>query len=205
MVTQELLRRGNLWRHAGVYRVMTTQTASTGEVTVVDDDSFANYVSASGPRLKRLAFLLTGDLTEAEDLLQSAYAKAMPHWRRVSAYDVPDAYMRRVMVSIRTSWWRRSRGRETPVPEIPERGAGATSISDTVVETQVLLAALRALPDRQRAAVVLRHWCDLSEAQTAETMGCSVGTVKSNTAKGLAHLRAALTAPTNVPLKGEAS
>jgi len=65
------------------------------------------------------------------------------------------------------------------------------------------LAALRALPDRQRAAVVLRHWCDLSEAETALTMGCSVGTVKSTTSKGLARLRAGLAV--NVPLKGEAS
>jgi RNA polymerase sigma-70 factor (sigma-E family) len=172
-------------------------------VTVVHQDSFEDYVRASGPRLKRLAFLLTGDLNEAEDLLQSAYAKAMPHWSRISGYDVPDAYMRRVMVSIRTSWWRRSRGRETLVPEIPERGAGPASLTDAVVDSQVLLAALRALPDRQRAAVVLRHWCDLSEAETALTMGCSVGTVKSTTSKGLARLRAGLAV--NVPLKGEAS
>ena len=182
---------------------MNARTARA--VTVVHDDSFEDYVRASGPRLKRLAFLLTGDLNEAEDLLQSAYAKVMPHWGRVSGYEVPDAYMRRVMVSIRTSWWRRSRGREKLVPEIPERGTGAISVGDTVVENQVLLGVLRALPDRQRAAVVLRHWCDLSEAETATTMGCSVGTVKSSTSKGLAHLRAALAVPANVPLKGEAS
>jgi len=177
-------------------------------VAVVHEDSFEVYVRASGPRLKRLAFLLTGDLTEAEDLLQSAYAKVMPHWAKVSGYDVPDAYMRRVMVSIRTSWWRRSRGRERLVSEIPEppgHGAGATGIGDSVVDSQVLLAALRALPDRQRAAVVLRHWCDLSEAETAASMGCSVGTVKSNTSKGLARLRAGLAGPSNVPLEGEAS
>ncbi len=172
-------------------------------VTVVRQDSFEDYVRASGPRLKRLAFLLTGDLNEAEDLLQSAYAKAMPHWTKISGYDVPDAYMRRVMVSIRTSWWRRSRGRETLVPEIPELGAGAASVTDAVVDSQVLLAALRALPDRQRAAVVLRYWCDLSEAEAALTMGCSIGTVKSTTSKGLARLRAGLAV--NVPLEGEAS
>ncbi len=110
-------------------------------------DSFEDYVRASGPRLKRLAFLLTGDLNEAEDLLQSAYAKAMPHWTKISGYDVPDAYMRRV--------------------------------------------------------VVLRYWCDLSEAEAALTMGCSIGTVKSTTSKGLARLRAGLAV--NVPLEGEAS
>lgn len=167
------------------------------------DYSFEDYVHDSGQRLKRLAFLLTGDLNEAEDLLQSAYVKAMPHWKKISGYDVPDAYMRRVMVSIRTSWWRRSKGREKLVAEIPERSTGTTRIDDAVVETQTLLNALRALPDRQRAAVVLRHWCDLSEAETAESMGCSVGTVKSNTSKGLAHLRAALGTSAYVPLKGE--
>lgn len=168
------------------------------------EDSFEEYVRASGPRLKRLAFLLTGDLTEAEDLLQSAYAKVMPHWGKVSGYDVPDAYMRRVMVSIRTSWWRRSRGREKLVPEVPDRGPGTSPpIGETVVNRQVLLTALRALPERQRAAVVLRHWCDLSEADTADSMGCSIGTVKSTTSKGLASLRAALAAPYNASLKGE--
>lgn len=191
-------------RHACVYPDMSAQAAACErEVTVIPRYPFEDYVQASGPRLKRLAFLLTGDLTEAEDLLQSAYVKTMPHWRRVSTYEVPDAYLRRVMVNLRTSWWRSSRGREKLVPEIPENATGATSIGDTVVERQVLLAALRALPDRQRAAVVLRHWCDLSEADTAEAMSCSVGTVKSTTSKGLAHLRATLAVPTHDALKGE--
>jgi RNA polymerase sigma-70 factor (sigma-E family) len=171
---------------------MNAHTIVGGEITAVPENSFEDYVHASGPRLKRLAFLLTGDLNQAEDLLQAAYAKALPHWNRVRGYDVPDAYMRRVMVSIRTSWWRRSRGREVMVPEIPDRASGPDGVDDAVVDNQVLLAALRALPDRQRAAVVLRHWCDLSEAETAETMGCSVGTVKSTTSRGLAGLRAAL-------------
>jgi len=177
---------------------MNTDTIVRGEVAAVHQDSFEDYVHASGPRLKRLAFLLTGDLDQAEDLLQSAYAKAMPHWGKVRGYDVPDAYMRRVMYSIRTSWWRRSRGREVSVPEPPERAVATAGVDDAVVDTQALLDALRSLPDRQRAAVVLRHWCDLSEAETAETMGCSLGTVKSTTSKGLASLRAALDAPTAV-------
>ncbi|HET9422789.1 MAG TPA: SigE family RNA polymerase sigma factor [Nocardioides sp.] len=181
---------------------MNAYTIAGGEITAVHEDSFEDYVHASGPRLKRLAFLLTGDLNQAEDLLQSAYAKAMPHWNKVRGYDVPDAYMRRVMVSIRTSWWRRSRGREVVVPEIPDLGSGTTRVDDAVVDTQALLTALRALPDRQRAAVVLRHWCDLSEAETAETMGCSVGTVKSTTSRGLARLRAALESPSDDHPKG---
>jgi len=114
---------------------MNARTARA--VTVVHDDSFEDYVRASGPRLKRLAFLLTGDLNEAEAVLKSVYAKVMPHWGEVSRYDVPDGYMRRVVVSILTSWWRRSRGREKLVPEIPERGTGAASVDDTVVENLV--------------------------------------------------------------------
>ena len=179
-------------------------SVTAGEAPLVHEDSFEEYVRASAPRLKRLAFLLSGDLIDAEDLLQSAYAKALPHWETISRYDEPDAYLRRVMVSIRISWWRRHRGREHSVPEIPERVGRAREIGQSVVDTQVLLAALRSLPERQRAAVVLRHWCDLSEAQTAQAMGCSVGSVKSNTSRGLASLRAALelTVPT-IPQEGE--
>ena len=77
-------------------------------------------------------------------------------------------------------------------PTLPERAHHVADPATGVVESQALLLALRRLPERQRAAVVLRHWCDLSEAETAATMGCSVGTVKSTTSKGLAQLRAAL-------------
>jgi RNA polymerase sigma-70 factor (sigma-E family) len=168
-------------------------------VSPVESD-FDSYVRASGPRLKRLAFLLTGDLDTAEDLLQSAYAKVLPRWRQVGAYDNPDAYMRRVMVSIRTSWWRRLRGREVLTGEVPPRNAGlrddrSGAAGDFAVdggELDYLLRALRALPRRQQVAVVLRHYCDLSEAETATVMGISVGGVKSQTSKGLATLRVGL-------------
>lgn len=175
---------------------MNKATDSPAEVTGDDSsdqaDDFGAYVRASERRHKRLAFLLTGDLHEAEDLLQSAYAKTYPHWNRVRMYDVPDAYLRRVMVSLRTSWWRRHRNREWSVADVPESANHVSDHAGSVVESQELLLSLRQLPERQRAAVVLRHWCDLSEADTATAMGCSPGTVKSNTSKGLAHLRAAL-------------
>ncbi len=151
---------------------------------------FDAYVRASGPRLKRLAYLLTGDVDTAEDLLQSAYAKVLPRWRRVRTYHDPDAYVRRVMVNLRTSWWRRHRGRES-LGEPPVRAA-AGDLADEQAELDALLAALRALPVRQRTAVVLRHYCDLSEADTAAAMGISVGGVKSQTSKGLSALRAAM-------------
>lgn len=172
-------------------QVIMRTTPPDGRAGRADTGDFATWVREGQGRHKRLAFLLTGDLTAAEDLLQSAYAKTYPRWDKVRTYDVPDAYLRRVMVSIRTSWWRRSHHHEWVTDEVPERGA-ATDLAGSVGDSQALLAALRALPDRQRAAVVLRHWCDLSEAETAEAMSCSRGTVKSNTSKGLARLRAAL-------------
>ncbi len=185
-----------------VYQDMCDPSSSPAEVLgdppTVEADDFGAYVRASERRHKRLAFLLTGDLHAAEDLLQAAYAKMYPHWGKARTYDVPDAYLRRVMVSLRTSWWRRSRNREWPTaltadpPPGAHAGPHGADPAASVVESQVLLHALRALPDRQRTAVVLRHWCDLSEAETASAMGCSLGTVKSSTSKGLAHLRTAL-------------
>lgn len=172
-----------------------------GNVATTAGEGFEGWVRASSPRLRRLAYLLTGDLDEADDLLQSAYAKVLPRWHKISTYDSPEAYMHRVMVNLRTSWWRRSRNREWPTDEIPEASwrAGTPGQQEAAVESQVLLAALRALPERQRAAVVLRHWCDLSEAETADVMKCTVGTVKSNASRGLAHLRAALAQTPDLP------
>lgn len=163
-----------------------------------EDVDFDSYVRASGPRLARLAFLLTGDRDSAEDLLQSAYAKVLPRWRHVATYDDPDAYLRRVMVSLRTSWWRRHRGREvrTGTPIEPAQAAGR-DLADDQAELDLVLGALRALPPRQQVAVVLRHYCDLSEAQTAAVMGITVGGVKSQASKGLAALQAALTSAAN--------
>jgi RNA polymerase sigma-70 factor (sigma-E family) len=173
-----------------------------GDGTGADFDA---YVRASGPRLSRLAFLLTGDHDTAEDLLQTAYAKVLPRWRQVSTYEDPDAYLRRVMVNTRTSWWRRHRGRESSWAQVPDTAARGDVADDEAVLDEVL-AALRRLPRRQQVAVVLRHYCDLSEAETAAVMGISVGGVKSTTSKGLAALRAVLrTDPTTTETSEEAA
>lgn len=168
---------------------MDGQTVTARPPSTASEESFEQWVLASATRHKRLAFLLTGDLHEAEDLLQSAYAKVLPKWSRVSSYDSPDAYVRRVMVNLRTSRWRRLRDREWATENVPEARGAAPDPSSLVVESDALLGALQLLPARQRAAVVLRHWCDLSEAETASVMGCSPGTVKSTTSRGLAALR----------------
>ena len=164
------------------------------------DQEFDAYVVASGLRLKRLAFLLTGDLDAAEDLLQSAYAKVLPRWARIRTYDEPDAYMRRVMVNTRTSAWRRLRGREVLTPHLPEVPVADTS--EAHAEGEDLRRALAALPAKQRAAVVLRHYCDLSEAETAAVLGVSIGTVKSQTSRGLSGLRKRFVAGTG-PVREE--
>ena len=157
------------------------------------DQEFDAYVVASGPRLKRLAFLFTGDVDTAEDLLQAAYAKALPRWSRIRTYDEPDAYLRRVMINQRTSTWRRVR-REVLTAEPPE--TAAMDPAGAYADTEGLRVALLALPAKQRVAVVLRHYCDLSESQTAALMGVSVGTVKSQTSRGLSRLRSLIPAPT---------
>ena len=163
----------------------------------MDDQEFDAYVVASGPRLKRLAFLLTGDLDSAEDLLQSAYAKVLPRWSRIRAYDDPDSYMRRVMVNYRTSAWRRLRGREILTAEVPDVVGADPGLAQADAED--LRRALATLPARQQAAVVLRHYCDLSEAESAAVLGCSIGTVKSLTSRGLSRLRTVIVMP-NTPV-----
>lgn len=179
-------------RRNGVWWGMNASTL-TGQRARSDGgaEDFETWVLASAGRHRRLAYLLCGDLTQAEDLLQESYAKVLPKWQRVQEYDAPDAYLRKVMVNLRTSWWRRSRGREIAVADPIER-EHTPDPADEIVDNDRLLTALAGLTDRQRAAVVLRHWSGLSEAETAAAMNCSLGTVKSTTSKGLANLRRAL-------------
>jgi RNA polymerase sigma-70 factor (sigma-E family) len=158
---------------------------------VVDDPpGFREFVVARSPALLRTAWLLTGDAQLAEDLLQSALARTWPHWHRV-ATGQPEAYVWRVMVNLQSSWWRRRWRGETSTADVPDE-ARSIDAFPTVDDRLVLTTALRSLPVRQRQAVVLRHYHDLSESQVADLMGCSAGTVKSQTAKGISKLRAAL-------------
>jgi RNA polymerase sigma-70 factor (sigma-E family) len=147
--------------------------------------AFAAYVAARRRALLKSAWLLTGDWHLAEDLLQTALAKAYLAWRRV---DEPDAYVRRVLVTTYATWWRRRWNGERPHGEVPDR-AGPDEYGGVDLRHQVH-RVLRDLPRRQRAVVVLRYFEDLSEAETAAALGCSVGTVKSHTARALARLRA---------------
>lgn len=147
-------------------------------------DDFRAFVSARQQALMRTAYLLTGDIHLAEDLLQSVLIKVAGHWRKVSRGH-PEAYTRKALVNQYISWKRRPR-REVLSAAPPEQGA---SYDDAALHRIVLRQALDKLAPKQRAVIVLRYWEDLTEAQTAEALGCSVGTVKSQTHHALARLR----------------
>ncbi|MBV2152654.1 SigE family RNA polymerase sigma factor [Kitasatospora sp. SUK 42] len=151
------------------------------------DEEFRAFAGSAWSRLLRTAYLLAGERYGAEDLVQQSLERAYVAWGRVRAADDPHAYVRRILINEHARRFRR-RLTEHLVHDVPDRPAPAGDDPD---DRAVLLTALGALPPRQRQAVVLRYWEDLSEAQTAVAMGCSVGTVKSQAAKGLAKLRAA--------------
>ncbi|MEV8536549.1 SigE family RNA polymerase sigma factor [Streptomyces sp. NPDC051211] len=161
------------------------------------DEEFQGFMTSRWPRLMRTAYLLTGEQYAAEDLVQSSMEKVYAAWRRVRQADDPDAYVRRVVTNTHARRFRRRLredlappgGDGSPLGELahrPDRGDRMAQADDRAA----LLRGLAELPLRQRQAVVLRYWEDLSETQTAEAMGCSVGAVKSNAAKGIAKLRA---------------
>ncbi|TWD82561.1 RNA polymerase sigma-70 factor (sigma-E family) [Kribbella amoyensis] len=156
------------------------------------DEDFTDFVQARSTRLLQFAWMLCGDKSQAEDLVQSALEKVYPHWDRVRAGD-PYAYVRRAVTNHHLSWLRRRIWRERPVGGPPEldrtsRGAapdGAEAISGNLAITQ----ALTVLTQRERSVVVLRYLEDLSEKETAAVLGVAVGTVKSVTFRALRKLR----------------
>ncbi|MCP2324653.1 RNA polymerase sigma-70 factor (sigma-E family) [Hamadaea flava] len=146
---------------------------------------FAEFVTARSARLLRVAYLLTRDWALAEDLLQSSLAKAWTAWRRIEGD--PEPYVRRILVNTYTSWWRRRWHHERPIGELPEQAAPDEHRGYD--DRDQLARALGRLPRQQRAVLVLRYYEDLSEAQIADVLGISPGTVKSHAAKAIAKLR----------------
>ncbi len=146
---------------------------------------FDGFVAARSTRLLRTAYLLTRDRGLAEDLLQTALSKAWFAWDRIDAD--PEPYVRRILVNTYASWWRRKWNGEQPTETLTETSAAGHD--DRSAERHDLWDAMGRLPRRQRAVVVLRFFEDLTEAQTAAVLECSVGTVKSQTSKALAKLR----------------
>ncbi len=164
---------------------------------MADRGDFDGFVGSRSPALLRTAYLLTRDRALAEDLLQTALVKAWSAWHRV---DDPEPYVRRVLTTTYLTWWRRRWRGETPTDELPEQPHA--DHGDAAADREDLWAALGRLPRRQRAVVVLRYYEDLPEAQVADALGISVGTVKSQTSKALAKLRVdpSLTEPHLDPL-----
>ncbi len=153
---------------------------------VSDELAFGDFMAARWNALFQTAYLITGDRHQAEDLLQSALAKTFVAWKRVKAKEAADAYVRRVMVNTAATRWKRRR-HETLVDVAPDPGHDGGMESAT---TQVVLwERICALPPRMRATLVLRYYEDLTEAETARELGCSVGAVKSQTHHALKRLR----------------
>lgn len=152
---------------------------------------FAEFVAARSAELLRLAYVLTGDKHAAEDLLQSALTKAAARWGRI--HSAPERYVRQIMYREQISWWRRRARRPvTLMARVPEPPAQDQMV---MVEARLTLRdALLALPPGKRAMLVLRYMEDLPEAQVADILGCSVGTVRSQTHRAIAQLRSVLPA-----------
>ncbi|BEP13963.1 SigE family RNA polymerase sigma factor [Acidothermaceae bacterium B102] len=153
-----------------------------------EPDGFREFVASRSRALTRTAWLLTGDWFAAEDLVQTSLAKTWPRWERLVQDGAPELYVRRVMINTYATWWRRRWRHEVATQDLPD-AVDRDDVYAQVDLRSVLSAALAGLPNRQRATIVLRFMDDLTEAQTAEVLGCSIGTVKSQTAKALTHLR----------------
>ena len=152
-------------------------------MSVGSSASFEAFVHARGRALLRTATLMCGDVHAAEDLVQEALLRASRRWDRI---DDPEGYLRQALARGAIDRWRKLR-REVLVLSVPDRAAPAA------VDDSDLLAALAALPARQRVAVVLRYLHELPVSATADVMGCSEGTVKTHCHRGLAALRRTLT------------
>ncbi|HEX2319730.1 MAG TPA: SigE family RNA polymerase sigma factor [Streptosporangiaceae bacterium] len=152
------------------------------------EERFDGFVRAASPRLLRAAWLLVGDWPAAEDLVQTAFEKTWPRWGRLPDDKQRLAYLHRVLTNAFLRGQRRKWMGEIAIGDLPHRAA--LDETDALLLRASVLAAVRALPPRQRAVIALRYLADLTEAQTAAAMHCSTGTVKSYSARALAALRA---------------
>jgi len=158
------------------------------EAAVVDELDFASFVRAHTPALQRTAYLLTGSAPAAEDLVQDTFARLYPKWDRVAAADVPIAYVRRSLANAFVNEKRCPASRELVLDILPERRDVRDAYAQVADRDQVW-GLLGTLPDRQRAALVMRYFHDLPDEAIAQMLGCRVGTVRSLMSRGLASLR----------------
>lgn len=188
-------RQAGVSSSAGAWpRETSAQTSSGGNlwrsqvVCVGVDDEFERVVTARYDALCRAAMVLCGDRGHAEDLVQTTLANVHRSWRRVGAAEDVDAYLHRSLINVYRTWWRRSWHGERPSASLPDQGVEVDPTA-TVDLRQALLRALGRLPSGQREVLALRYLASFTEAETAQALGCSIGTVKSRTSRALAALR----------------
>ncbi|WP_422736634.1 SigE family RNA polymerase sigma factor [Micromonospora sp. WMMD729] len=156
--------------------------------------TFEEYVGSRGPALMRLARLLTGDEHRAEDLTQEVLSRAYVQWKRISRADRPDVYVRRMLVNANNSWWRRRSNRELVVDTVGDRPL-RVDVGGETADRDEMWRLILALPDRQRAVLVLRYYEDLDDATIAQILDCSPVTVRTHAMRALANLRERCGAP----------
>lgn len=162
------------------------------------DVGFAAFVREQTPALLRTAYLLTGSRLAAEELVQDTLVRLYPKWHRVEQADVPLAYVRRSLANGFVNQQRRAARREYAYADVPERADDRDAFGQ-LADRDDIWSRLATLPERQRAALVLRFYEGLSDDDAADALGCRVGTVRSLVSRGLATLRSAMAAETVVP------
>jgi len=155
------------------------------------DQEFRDFMHARWPAMVRLAYALTGDQGHAEDVAQTAFARAYASWPKVRRSGNPEAYVRRIVINENLNRFRKHRVVERLTGTLPGAlaGSGAADATRQYDDRSALVAALQRLGPRQRAVIVLRYWMDLTEAEIAAALDCSTGTVKSQASRALATLR----------------
>ena len=160
-----------------------------------EDLDFEEFVAARSRNLFRTAFLLTDNKETAEDLVQTALEKAYQRWWRIRRIDQPEAYLRRVIVNLANDYWRSKKGvqvhafNEAQLEAWLRDSDHHADPADTLAHRDALMRALKTLPFQMRSVLILRYWECMSERQVADLLGCSLGSVKSQGARGLARLR----------------
>ena len=167
--------------------MQTVEGARVADPSSARAPDFDGWVAARGPALLRLAYTLTGNRADAEDIVQEALARALPRWDRISRVADVDAYVRRMVVNGHTSWWRRFRRRESPVEQV--RVGNVPAPGEAFDDRRRLWLACQALPEPQRTAIVLRYYEQLEYAEIAELTGVREGSVRARVSRGLAALR----------------
>lgn len=154
--------------------------------------TFEEYVLARGPGLLRLARLLVDDVHRADDLVQDTLVRVYPRWAKILRTDQPDLYVRRTLINVNASWWRRRSSREMPAELDGDARGGADDHGPPTAERLALWARVRALPHRQRAVIALRYYEDLDDDRIAQILGCSRATVRTHAMRALAAMRVEL-------------